>query len=505
MLRNFPLLSVLAVLLSLFLPGSVRAQEIGEIGNSASVSYGDNGGQTFQGVLTSRMRLIDPRGQVRGCNGALLADYTGFRIGLYDATGQDPAHADLRTLLALTPTAAVPGAGLPLGVDPNLQNANPFALSNASEGTFSFLLDPSRGQLDPGRAYVLVLSPPAGTDFRERRVLITIGARDGDLLTYTAASLDGEPVSATDGRMTLSRYVAIQDASQNGLALAALNVNLSDCQARPVQITKVGDRSAAEPGDTVVYRVGVHNRGLLPLDRVVVTDTLPVGFDLRTDSVRATNGDKAVTLDVHRQGRVATFALPAGQTVAAGDTLSIAYGALLTPSALRGDGQNSASVTARAVMTMLNGGTMVDPVSDGPAVYGVQIRQGLLSDTGTLIGRVFVDTNQDGEQQRGEPGIPDAVVVLDDSTRIVTDANGLFSVPTVTAGYHAAVLDFRSVPGYVLAPNNRFLERRGPARLIHLEPGGLARANFGLLPRTSATPASGAPVVPAAAAPNGGG
>lgn len=483
MVRSFPLLSALAALCSLLLLGPAQAQESGELGNSASVSYGDNGGQTFQGVLTSHMRLIDPRGQVRGCNGALLADYTGFRIGLYEVAGQDPAHADLRTLAALTPTAAQPGGGFPVGVEPNFGNANPFALSNAAQGTFSFLLDPSRGQLDPGHMYALVLTPPAGSDFRERRVLITVGARTGDLLAYTATSLDGEPVSATDGRMSLSRYVAIQDAAHTGLALAALNVNLSDCQARPVQITKIGDRTAAEPGDTVIYRVGVRNRGLLPLSQVVVTDTLPVGFDLRTASVRATNGDQAVTLDVRRQGRVATFALLAGQTVAAGQTLSIAYGALLTPSALRGNGQNSASVTARAVMTMLNGATMSDPVADGPAVYGIQVRQGILSDTGTLIGRVFEDTNEDGEQQRGERGIPDAVVVLDDSTRIVTDANGLFSVPTVTAGYHAAVLDFRSVPGFVLVRNTRFLERRGSARLIHLEPGGLARANFGLLPR----------------------
>lgn len=483
MLPNRPLPFWALLLLTLLALAPARAQQSGELGNTASVSYGAPGGQTFQGVLTSHMRLIDPRGQVRGCNGVLLADYTGFKIGLYEVAGQDPAHADLRTLVSLTPTAAQPGAGFPVGVEPNTGNVNPFALSNEAQGTFSFLLDPSRGQLGPGHSYALVLTPPADSDFRERRVLITIGARTGDLLSYTATSLDGEPVSATDGRMSLSRSVAIQDAARTGLALAALNVNLSDCQARPVQITKVGDRTAAEPGDTVVYRVGVRNRGTLPLSQVVVTDTLPVGFDLRADSVRATNGDGAVKLDVHRHGRTATFALPAGQTLAAGQTLNIAYGALLTPGALRGDGQNSASVTARAVMTMLNGATMTDPVSDGPAVYGLQVRQGILSDTGTLIGRVFVDTNHDGEQQRGERGIPDAVVVLDDSTRIVSDANGLFSVPTVTAGYHAAVLDFRSVPGYVLVPNNRFIERRGPARLIHLAPGGLARANFGLLPR----------------------
>jgi hypothetical protein len=121
-------------------------------------------------------------------------------------------------------------------------------------------------------------------------------------------------------------------------------------------------------------------------------------------------------------------------------------------------------------------------VTDGPVKHQLGVRQGLIRDTGTLIGRVFVDKNFDGEQQTNEPGIPNAVIFLDDGNRITTDANGLFSVQSVIAGYRTGVLDLGSLPGYTLAPNLYFNERNSQSRLVKLAPGGMARMNFGVTP-----------------------
>jgi len=93
-----------------------------------------------------------------------------------------------------------------------------------------------------------------------------------------------------------------------------------------------------------------------------------------------------------------------------------------------------------------------------------------------------VDKNFDGEQQNGEPGIPDAVVFMDDGNRIVTDANGLYSVANVIPGARTLVLDISSLSGYTLAPNLYFIERNSQSRLVRLSPGGLARANFAVTP-----------------------
>jgi hypothetical protein len=116
------------------------------------------------------------------------------------------------------------------------------------------------------------------------------------------------------------------------------------------------------------------------------------------------------------------------------------------------------------------------------AAFQLRIRQGILSDCATIVGRVFVDKNFDGQQQPGEPGVPNAVLFMDDGNRITTDANGLFSLVNVIAGNRTATLDLSSLPGYSLAPNIKFIEGNSQSRLVRLEPGGMARMNFAVTP-----------------------
>ena len=473
------------LLLAALLVQAARAQDMGQIANQTSFSYSDGKGGTAMGGMTVRSLLVDPRGVVMGCDGGPLPSYSGFHIGLYEPDPADPAGAEVKGAVALTATSLPAEAGMPAGVPPNVLNSNPFALSDTDKGRFSLLLDPSRGQLDAGRVYILVLSPPPGSAYRQRRIRIAIGAQDGMSVGYTATSLDGEPISGAGGPQAGTHTMLMSTAG--GLGLAALSVTLSDCQTRELQISKSGDRSTAEPGDTVIYRVLVRNPTALPLEHIQILDTPPVGFDLRADSVRAAVAGKAVPITLMKNGPTdvfdaGDFLLPPGQS------LTLAYASQLTPDALRGDGKNSAVVTAD-VLTVSHGTTMTTPISDGPAVFTLQVRQGLLTDTGTLLGRVWVDRSRDGEQQAGEPGVPNAVVILDDSTRIVADANGLFSLASVTAGYHTAALDMQSVPGYVIARNRRFKERNSQSRLVHLQPGGMVRLNFGVVPTDALTSA----------------
>jgi hypothetical protein len=146
-------------------------------------------------------------------------------------------------------------------------------------------------------------------------------------------------------------------------------------------------------------------------------------------------------------------------------TLNIVYAAVVTPDAIRGDGRNVAQ----------------EPRSN-IASFTLRIRQGILSDCGTLLGRVFVDKNFDGQQQPGEPGVPNAVIYMDDGNRITTDANGLFSLANVLGGNRTGTLDLSSLPGYSLAPNLYFIEGNSQSRLVRLAPGGMVRMNFAVTP-----------------------
>jgi uncharacterized repeat protein (TIGR01451 family) len=273
---------------------------------------------------------------------------------------------------------------------------------------------------------------------------------------------------AGSSRVTANEINNTASASGSNLP-APVNSNQTSLTAGQaiLELLKTADRAAAQPGDTVIYRLALKNTGTVAASNITVTDTLPLGVRYLPQSLQGSIGNGTATTPVSLapavvSNRTVTFTFP---TLAPKQTLNIVYAALVTSDAVRGDGRNVAQ----------------EPRSN-IASFQLRIRSGILSDCGTLVGRVFVDKNFDGEQQPGEPGVPNAVVYMDDGNRITTDANGLFSLPNVIAGNRTAALDLTSLPGYSLAPNLYFIERNSQSRLVRLEPGGMARLNFAVTP-----------------------
>lgn len=258
-------------------------------------------------------------------------------------------------------------------------------------------------------------------------------------------------------------------ATASGDNIPIVNSNTTSLVAGQaiLELIKTSDRAAAEPGDTVIYRLALRNTGDAPALDLTITDTAPLGLRFVPESVQGsvTNGSTTtpVTLPTPvRSNRNVTFTYP---LLNPREALNIVYAAVVTPDAIRGDGRNVAQ----------------EPRSN-IASFQLRIRQGILSDCGTLVGRVFVDKNFDGEQQPGEPGVPNAVIYMDDGNRISTDPNGLYSLANVIAGNRTATLDLSSLPGYSLAPNLYFIEKNSQSRLVRLAPGGMARMNFAVTP-----------------------
>ncbi|MEM9904428.1 MAG: hypothetical protein AAF921_05315, partial [Cyanobacteria bacterium P01_D01_bin.44] len=230
-----------------------------------------------------------------------------------------------------------------------------------------------------------------------------------------------------------------------------------------LRITKTADKAAAEPGDVVLYRLLVTNDSGVAAAPLTVTDLLPLGIQYIEGSAQA--APIALT-SVVSNGPNLTFEF---DSLPAGESLEIIYAATLTPDSIRGSGRNVAQAISPGLPTV-------------EAAFQLTIRPGILADCGTIIGRVFVDKNFDGEQQSGESGVPNAVLYLDDGNRIITDPDGLFSIANVVAGNRVGALDLSSLPGYTLAPNLYRLSENSQSRLVRLEPGGLARMNFAVTP-----------------------
>ncbi|WP_242036890.1 hypothetical protein [Leptolyngbya sp. FACHB-321] len=424
--------------------------------------------------------LIDPLGRLVGCAGEALSDYTGFSIALYEPDVADPTGVNLGRLLSLSPTEVPdrPGNGIPEGRSPNTENSNPFSLVNSDRGVYNFMLDARKGQLDQGRSYILVINPPRDSIYAQRRFRLTIGARNGNQVSYTATAIDGKPISSGSNNTSVTDTITIQDAEKTSLVIATLSLGAGVCQAQEIQIIKTGDRATAEPGDTVIYRLLIRNLSSATLNNLTITDSLPLGFRFLPKAVRGDFRGTPVLITTAQNGSTVTFnietSLPQGATDPS-SVLSIAYAAVVTPDALRGKGQNSAIVSGQRTDNGFG-------VKDGPAIHQLRLRSGIITDCGTIIGRVFIDKNFDGEQQPGEPGVPNAVVFMDDGNRIAADADGLFSVANVLPGYRTGVIDLSSIPGYTLAPNLRFSERNSQSRLVHLEPSGMVRMNFAVTP-----------------------
>lgn len=465
-----------------------------DLSNQAEFSYESvpqvgypNNSLQFQGK-TARIeqvidRLVDPLGRVVGCNGEVLANYSGFSVGMYDADGSDPTGASIGPVVPLTRTELpdLPNNGIAAGLAPNIENANPFSLTNGTQGVYNFLLDPAKGQLNQGRAYILLVNTPPNATYSPRRVRIVIGSQVGNIVSYTATSLDGKSITASNGQTTVNGTIDVADAERTSLSLAVFDLSTSICQAQEIQITKTGDRASASPGDTVIYRLSVRNLSSAPVNTLEVVDNLPVGFKFVENSARAEFKNTPLVVIANAIGSnslkftLPNTNLPAAATSTESQVINIAYAATLTPDAVRGTGRNLASVQG---LRSDNG----QLVKDGPASHLMRLTPGIVADCGTIVGRVFEDKNFDGEQQDNEPGIPNAVVILDDGNRITTDANGLFSVANVQPGYRTGVLDLSSLPGYTLAPNRKFKERNSQSRLVNLAPSGMVRMNFAVTP-----------------------
>ena len=270
------------------------------------------------------------------------------------------------------------------------------------------------------------------------------------------------PVAQAQSRIFVNQAVAQFDGPTGPVTTASNETRVGE-NIVPLQIVKTADRAAAEPGDVVVYRLLITNPSSRVATPLTVADQLPRGLRYVPDSVQ-TAPFPPVNQVLTDSSLTLTFT-----ALDPGASISVAYAVLVTPEAVQGDGRNVAQAAAPGFA----------PVS---APFQLTIRPGIVSDCGTIVGRVFVDKNFDGQQQPGEPGVPNAVIFMDDGNRILTDPDGLFSLANVLPGYRVGTLDLYSLPGYTLAPNLYRIEENSVSRFVRLSPGGLGRMNFAVTP-----------------------
>ena len=264
----------------------------------------------------------------------------------------------------------------------------------------------------------------------------------------------------------------------------ALDVPLDPPLGAGLFVDKIARSRDAEIGGTVDYQVTIRNVAGVAVNNVQLLDGLPRGFTFVPNSARrqsaATAGGTpavAAALADPRIENVRALTFNIG-TLAAGESAIVTYRTLIGPGTQTGKVRNSARAT---------GASAFDSFTSNTASADVLIRGGVFTTRGVLLGRVFVDLNNNGRFDRNELGVPGARVFLEDGTYAVTDRDGQWTIYGVLPLTHVVKIDRTTLPiGATLKPLTVNYAGKGDSVFADLKNSELQRINFALNNATDA-------------------
>ena len=234
----------------------------------------------------------------------------------------------------------------------------------------------------------------------------------------------------------------------------------------PLVVTKVANKQRAEIGDTVLYTVTVTNSSPLIINDVSLVDILPAGF--RYVAGTAQGGPGAVQSPV---------ADPSGSPgprlsfqvgrMTAGLTLTYSYRVRIGVGAQQGDGTNQVQAYVK------------NKPNSNIARVKVAIDDGVFTQDGCLIGKVFADCNGNGIQDPGEPNIPKVRLYMDDGTYFITDEAGKYSFCGIKPRTHVIKVDKTTLPpGAVMGITSNRNAHDPDSLFLDVKYGELIRGDF---------------------------
>ncbi|MES2911929.1 MAG: hypothetical protein V4718_11100 [Pseudomonadota bacterium] len=231
-------------------------------------------------------------------------------------------------------------------------------------------------------------------------------------------------------------------------------------------ISKTGNKTVAELGDSVQYTVRVRNTTLLPISGVQIADSLPAGFRYILGTSRL--GTATLANPAGGVGRDLTFSIG---TINGQEVAELTYFVRLGVGSQQGDGINTAQARG--------GGGEVSNI----ARFKVNVQGGVFSNEGCITGKVYVDCDGNAVQNNAggsrEVGIPGVRLVMLDGSFFITDSEGKYSVCGVKPQTHVVKVDRTTLPkGSRLVPSSNRNAGVGDSLFVDLKGGELARADF---------------------------
>jgi uncharacterized repeat protein (TIGR01451 family) len=275
-----------------------------------------------------------------------------------------------------------------------------------------------------------------------------------------------------------TNYAALQwFGGQSNSSLDARSQATTSLVVPYLRVTKQAVRRIVEVGDLALYTIDVTNLSQTSAAYdVTVVDAPPLGFRYAAGS----SFRDTTRIDDPEVGRELVWTL--ADSIAPGATVRLTYRLAVGAGALDGTGVNTAYASA---LTPL-GQRMVSAVSSDR----VEIRAGVFTERGLVVGKVFYDDNENIWQDPGEEGLKGIELLMEDGTRVITGDDGKFSLPDVSPGEHVLRLRETTLPpGDELLLGYSDFAYVASSRFVRVPESGIARADFYVrrAPRASTT------------------
>ncbi|MFT3665547.1 SdrD B-like domain-containing protein [Piscinibacter sp.] len=394
---------------------------------------------------------------------------------VYDAGNRQPVPGSVVTLQPVGACAGWdPATGL-VGATLGGYTVNGGAVSMTvgSEGFYQFLFTPAA---PASCTFALAVTPPSSHSFVSTQIPPTDG-------TYTPGGAPGTTVqvqpngNAPTGPAGPATTYYLQITAGSGTPNIVHNhIPLDPVAPTGLTLSKTGDRQIVEVGDSVRYTITVQRTSGPVPRQVTVVDRLPAGFTFIAGT--ATVNGVSVADPAGKPGPALVFNL--GE-MPASNQLVLQYRVRVGVGAMQGDGTNRAIGYACQQTAGCTNGSSPLPGSNATneGRHTVRVTGGVFTTDACVLGKIFIDCNNNHVQDPEEIGIPGVRFVISDGTVLVSDSEGKYSYCGLPPRSHVMRVDETTLPprSRLTTSSNRNLGDAG-SLWLDLKNGELHRADF---------------------------
>lgn len=322
---------------------------------------------------------------------------------------------------------------------PSTDLVGPNTMTTGTLGFYSFVLRPGAVPAG-GNIYEIRVTPPTGYGLSVVHPPVSANTTAG-LLDIASSEIDAPasgignvddksaaPFNAVGGSGAQYRYAykVRYEAGDSG-EIFQNNIPLDQSGVLSIRVTKQANKKEVSVGGIVTYTVTLQNVASIPVTNISLEDHIPAGFKyvsgraiLDGTSIADPTGTRDLLFSVG--------------SIAAGETRTLKYQLVVGTGVSFGTYTNTIYAKASSVIVSNQASAKVKIVPDP------------LFDMGTVIGKVFVDANANGRQDHGEKPVPQARIMTEEGTSIVTDDFGRYHLAAVVPGRHAFRLVESTLP-----------------------------------------------------------